>query len=165
MKIYIVGSVASGKTTLAKKLSNHLNIHHYELDTIVRVQTGKGRYKRTAEEQVEEIARIDKDNDWIIEGTYRESCHCLFDKADRIIFLDTPYYLRKIRIFTRFLKQQLHIEPSHYKSDLKMLKSMYKWTNQFEENKNQFQEMLGTYGSKVIKIDSIKLENFTDNLN
>ena len=35
MKILIVGIVASGKTTLAKKLAEILNIKHYEIDSIV----------------------------------------------------------------------------------------------------------------------------------
>lgn len=34
-KIHIIGSVGSGKTTLARKLSNQLGIPHYELDNVV----------------------------------------------------------------------------------------------------------------------------------
>ena len=35
MKILIIGIVASGKTTLAKKLSRKTNIEYYEIDSIV----------------------------------------------------------------------------------------------------------------------------------
>lgn len=35
MKLYIIGSVASGKTTLAKRLSEITNIHYATLDEIV----------------------------------------------------------------------------------------------------------------------------------
>ena len=35
MKILILGIVGSGKTTIARKLSNRLNIKHYEIDSIV----------------------------------------------------------------------------------------------------------------------------------
>lgn len=35
MKILIVGIVASGKTTLARRLSKLLNIKHYEIDSVV----------------------------------------------------------------------------------------------------------------------------------
>ena len=34
-KIHIIGSVASGKTTLAKELSRKLAIPYYELDNVV----------------------------------------------------------------------------------------------------------------------------------
>ncbi len=33
-KIYIVGTMGSGKTYLAKKLSKELNIPHYDLDDL-----------------------------------------------------------------------------------------------------------------------------------
>lgn len=46
-KIYIVGSVASGKTTFAKELSVSLDIPWFELDCIVYQKTENGRYKRT----------------------------------------------------------------------------------------------------------------------
>jgi adenylate kinase family enzyme len=153
-KIYIVGIVASGKTTLAKKLSKEMNIPHYELDCIVHVKTENGSYKRTPEEQVQEIKRIDELGDWIIEGTLRSSCHCLLEMADKIIFLDTPLWLRKCRILTRFIKQQLHIEPCHYKSDFNVLRLMYKWTDDFENNRKQFEELLSTYKYKLTTIAS-----------
>lgn len=35
MKLYIIGSVASGKTTLAKRLSEITNIYYTSLDEIV----------------------------------------------------------------------------------------------------------------------------------
>ncbi|OOC61399.1 EutP/PduV family microcompartment system protein [Paenibacillus ihbetae] len=52
-KILIMGSVASGKTTLARRLSEQLHIPWFELDAIVHHQTSTGRYKRTEEEQIE----------------------------------------------------------------------------------------------------------------
>lgn len=150
-KIYIIGIVASGKTTLARKLSNERHIPHYELDCIVHAKTDCGRYKRTPKEQVEEIIRIDRLGDWIIEGTYRQSCHCLLDMSDEIIFLDPPLWLRKYRIITRFIKQKLHIEPCHYKSNFHMLKMMFKWTKDFETNREQFEKMLAQYKPKLLR--------------
>lgn len=155
-KIYIVGIVASGKTTLAKRLSRKMGVPHYELDCIVHVKTDIGRYKRTPEEQVEEINRINGFGDWIIEGTYRGSCKCLLDMAEEIIFLDPPLWLRKYRILTRFIKQKLHIERCHYKSDFNMLKMMYKWTKDFEENREQFDVVLERYKNKLTRITNIK---------
>ena len=150
MKLYIVGSVASGKTTLASKLSKQLSIPFYELDCIVHDGSKCPRYKRTQEEQAEVIAEINQESDWIIEGTYRKSCHMLFEIADCILFLDPQLFIRKYRIFKRFMKQQLGIEKSHYKSDLRMLKLMYKWTRDFENDREDFEELLGTYHNKLI---------------
>lgn len=158
--IFIIGSVASGKTTLAKLLSKKLNIPWYELDCIVHHNTREGRKKRSREEQIEVIKEIDSKGPWIFEGTDRESYKCLFDMAETIIFLDPPLWKRKLRIFTRFLKQKIGIEKSHYKSDLSMLKMMYTWTNDFEKNRDQLERKIKRYEGKVIKLDNKKNLNF-----
>jgi adenylate kinase family enzyme len=150
-KIYIVGIVASGKTTFAKKLSMDLDIPWLELDSIVKYDDSEYKgYNQMPEQQVEIISEIDKKGKWIIEGTYRQSCHFLFDMADTIIFLDPPLWKRKIRIFTRFVKQIIGLEKSHYKPNLKILISMYKWTNKFEKSKRDFIKILSQYRKKLI---------------
>lgn len=156
MKIFIIGIVASGKTTLAKRLSKNIDVPWYELDSIVHHQTAEGRYKRTQGEQMEVILEIDKKGSWIFEGTDRESYHCLYEMADTIIFLDTPLWKRKIRIFIRFLKQKLGLEKCHYKPDIKMLKMMYKWTRDFENDRANFEAKLQMYNNKLVRLDGNK---------
>lgn len=51
MKIDIVGSVASGKTTLAKKISLKYNVPYYEKDNIVWERTANRDKKRTSEKR------------------------------------------------------------------------------------------------------------------
>ncbi|CAG7642481.1 hypothetical protein PAESOLCIP111_04345 [Paenibacillus solanacearum] len=156
-KILIIGIVASGKTTLAKRLSKKMNIPWYELDAIVHHRTPTGRYKRTAEEQIEVIMEIDNRGEWIFEGTDRTSYQCLYQMADTIIFLDTPLWKRKIRILTRFIKQKLGIESCHYKPDFLMLKMMYKWTRDFEQDRSRFEAKLNSYSEKVIRLNNNSL--------
>ena len=159
MKILIFGIVASGKTTLAKKLSKELNIPYYEGDCIAWGFPGEERYKRTDEEQAEMIDKINENPDWIVEGTYRESQRAFYDYADKIIFLDTPLYVRKYRIVKRFLKQKLGIEKCHYKPDLNMLKAMFKWTKEFEEERSKHEERLLKYREKLVWIKTAKKLN------
>lgn len=151
-KILIVGIVASGKTTIARELSAHTGIPWFELDSIVHKHTDNGRKKQSADEQVKEIREINALGHWIFEGVYRASYHCLLDAADQIIFLDTPLWKRRYRIIARFIRQQLKIEPCHYKSDLHMLKMMFKWTKDFEQNRENFTQMLNKYSDKLVII-------------
>ncbi|KQY83313.1 hypothetical protein ASD24_13630 [Paenibacillus sp. Root52] len=151
-KIFIIGIVASGKTTLAKRLSNQLSIPWHELDNIVHHHTLEGRNKRTPEEQVEVIYDIDRSGDWIFEGVHRESYNCLLDMADTIIFLDPPLWKRKIRILTRYIKQNLGLERCDYKPDIAMLKMMYTWTSNFEHNRPAFEAKLNLYRHKVTRV-------------
>lgn len=44
-KIHIIGSVASGKTTMAKDLSMKLQIPYYELDNVVWKRSDRGDIK------------------------------------------------------------------------------------------------------------------------
>lgn len=162
-KILIIGIVASGKTTLAKRLSQKVSVPWYELDSIVHHKIHTGRYKRSAEEQIERIKEIDKKGVWIFEGTDRDSYQCLYQMADIIVFLYTPLWKRRIRILIRFLKQRLGIEKCHYKPNIIMLKMMYKWTRDFEQNRNHFEAKLKLYNEKVIRVrDNNNLDFLND---
>lgn len=150
MKILIFGIVASGKTTLARKLSKELNIPYYEGDCIAWGFPNEKRYKRSYEEQERIITKINENESWIIEGTYRESQRLVYDLTDKIIFLDTPLYKRKLRIITRFIKQKTGREKSNYKPTFEMLKFMFKWTNDFEKNRHTYESRLLKYKGKLI---------------
>ncbi len=148
-KIYIVGNVGSGKTTLSKRLSKKLGIKHFEVDNIAHKNTEMGRIKQSDDEQINEFRKINEEKSWIVEGTFRPSCKFLLENADLIVFLDPTLRIRKYRIVKRFIKQQIGLEKSHYKSDLKMLKAMFRWTSDFEKNRNKFEEMMKPYNEKL----------------
>ena len=153
MKILIIGSVASGKTSLARKLSRKLNINYYEIDSIVH--DDKNNYKRGPEEQRKIIDEInDKENSWIIEGTLRKNLFYLLEMTDVIVYLNINVRIRKWRIIKRFVKQKLRLEKSNYKPSIDMFKLMFKWTSDFEKNKNELELMLDTYKEKLIKLNN-----------
>ena len=154
MKILIIGIVASGKTTLAKKLSRKTNIEYYEIDSIVH--DDKNNLKRSVEEQQKIIEKINNKNNWIIEGTLRKNLYNLLDISDKIIYLDIPLKVRKRRILLRFLKQKLKIEKCNYKPTIKMLKNMYKWTDDFEKGKELFEKEIFKYKNKLVILKNKK---------
>lgn len=158
MKILIIGSVASGKTTLAKKISSKNKIDYYEIDSIVYDDLNKR--KRKLEEQIDIINNINKSDNWIIEGTLRKNLYFLLDLADKIIYLNIPLNKRKRRIFTRFIKQKIGIEKCNYKPDINILKMMYKWTNDFEREKNIFEKKLSKYNEKLVILSDVNKECF-----
>lgn len=150
MKVLIIGSVASGKSTLARKLSNKSNIKSYEIDSIVHDDVNN--IKRKNEEQQKIIKKIDNQNEWIIEGTLRRNLYNLLEMADNIIYVDTPLIIRKKRILTRYIKQKLGIEKCGYKPSYKMLKNMYTWTKEFESKRKDFEDVLKKYQEKLIVV-------------
>ncbi|MBZ9689714.1 hypothetical protein G9F72_025890 [Clostridium estertheticum] len=152
-KIYIIGSVASGKTTMAKKLSNLFNITWHELDNVVHMRLPGGDVTRSSEEITFEFNKIISCEKWIIEGVFRECFNEGFDKADSIILLNTPPYKRKCRIAKRWLCQRIRLEESNYVPTFKMLLRMYKWSSGFEKSKDTILKTLEPYIDKVIVLN------------
>ena len=155
-KIYIIGCLGSGKTTLARKLSKVLDIPYYELDEIAYRYENKKRRRVEIEEQKVLLNKIDSEGQWILEGVYRKSYDHILESCDTIIFLDTPLKKRQINIIKRFVKQQLGIEQCNYKSDLKMLSFMLQWNKDFEKTRYLFEKRLKKYEEKVIYIEKFK---------
>ena len=147
MKILIIGSVASGKSTYSKKLSKELNIKRYEIDEIVHDDIK--HIKRTLEEQKEIIAEINKNDSWIIVGVLRKNLYFLLDISDEIILMDTSDKVRKFRIVKRYIKQKLRIEKCGYKPSIGMVKDMFKWSSEFEDKKKDLLDTLDKYKDKV----------------
>jgi adenylate kinase family enzyme len=87
-----MGTMGSGKTTLAKKLSDKLKIKNYDLDDIVWIKKfTKQRDKMLRIKKLKEI--VDK-KQWIMEGVHNEWNEYAFKKADLVIWLDlNPHYV------------------------------------------------------------------------
>ena len=133
-KIYLVGSVGSGKTTLGKVLATKLSLNFYEMDNIIFERLPSGDRKRSDEEVNNLVGHILEEDTWLIEGTcLRDIVQPIFNNSQIIIFLDIPYLVRVFRFSKRFLKQLLHIEEANYKPSLKMYFNMFKWNHSFEK--------------------------------
>ena len=62
--------------------------------------------------------------------------------------------IRKRRILYRYIKQRLGLEKCNYMPNMKMLKNMYKWTSEFENNKINFEKDLFRYEEKLTILQS-----------
>ncbi|QAA23433.1 AAA family ATPase [Sporolactobacillus terrae] len=143
-RIHIIGSVGSGKTTLARRLSKNYNIPYYELDNVVWKRTSSGDLRRSDEERDHYLEQIVRSKRWIIEGAHAHHwVNKSFEAADLIIFLDPPYFVRIYRITKRFIRQKLRIEAAHYTPSFKIFKKMFEWNRTFEkESKPQIVNLL-----------------------
>ena len=150
MKIHIIGSVGSGKSTLARTLAAELGIPYYELDNVVWHRHENGDIRNSPEVRDDEFHRIIEGQNWIIEGVHHIWTKQGFERADIIIFLDTPIAVRNWRILKRFTVQKIGFEKGNYKQTWSMLKKMYQWNYQFENNsKPEILEILQPNRHKV----------------
>ena len=111
MKIHIIGCSGTGKTYLAKRLSNKYNIPHYDLDNIYWDNSFQKYGIKTEVEKRDKLLKniLEKDS-WIIEGIYYKWLEQSFKDADIIYILDLPKYIYKFRIIKRFIKRKLKLE-------------------------------------------------------
>ena len=111
MKIHIIGCSGTGKTYLAKRLSNKYNIPHYDLDNIYWDNSSEKYGLKTEFEKRDNLLQniLEKDA-WIVEGIYYKWLEQSFKDADIIYILDLPKYIYKFRIIKRFIKRKLKLE-------------------------------------------------------
>ncbi|WP_456272565.1 DNA topology modulation protein FlaR [Bacillus sp. AK031] len=163
MKIHIIGSVGSGKSTLARTISADLNIPYYELDNVVWQRHEDGDIRNSPEVRDRKFNRILNQEHWIIEGVHHTWTEEGFQRADLIVFLDTPIAKRNWRILKRFTIQKLGFEKGNYKQTWRMLRNMYKWNYHFEKvSKPEIMKMLKPNLHKVkILTDNTRIKEFT----
>ncbi|WP_245808922.1 AAA family ATPase [Shouchella patagoniensis] len=156
-KIHIIGPVGSGKTTLARKLANQLEIPTYELDNIVwERRVGRSDRRREVEERDALFSDIVKRNKWIIEGVHRWVGDGLRE-ADFIILLDVPYKVRLAQILSRYNKQKQRLEEANYVPSMKMLQAMFKWNDDYEiRERDLILAMLEPFKEKVCTINCLE---------
>jgi len=153
MKMYIVGSVASGKSTLAKKLSEILSISYQSLDEVVYI-TDKSNYwgnrKRPVKDRDKLFYSVIHQPKWIIEDAGRICFENGLKEADTVVLLEIPTKIRNYRIIKRWIKQRLGIEKCIYNPRYGMLKCMLQWSKDYDEGKDNLKNRISTYQEKVI---------------
>lgn len=135
-KIYIIGPVGSGKTTLAKKMSQKYNIKMYELDKIVW-DDENGNIKRSDSEISSMFNNIIKNESWIIEDVGRSKFINGILSADIVYYISLSKFTIYKRCISRWIKQKLGVEKYNYKPTLKGLIQMIKWARQDLKNKDK----------------------------
>lgn len=158
MKIYIVGSVGSGKTTLARKVASKMKVPHFETDNFVWTRNPVGADSRNEIEVRNQLLQdaIALDN-WVIEGVHIDWTDAGLEEADHIIFLDIPIRKRSQRIVIRYIRQLLRIEKANYQPTFTMFRRMFKWNKYFEEQmKPEFLMKFNAYEHKVNRFQTDK---------
>lgn len=158
MKIYITGSVASGKSTLARKLSAVSGILCWHLDDVVyeKDPTGEWGNRKRPQEVREKIFAEILSGDYIIEDTGREMFLEGMRRADQIVVLEIPLHVRYRRIILRHIKQVLGVEKSTYRPSLKMVRSMFRWAENFDSGADGVKARIAPFAGKTVTLHSQK---------
>lgn len=153
-KIHIIGGPGSGKSYMAKLISNKMNIKNYDLDNIFwDNSTDTFGTKADTKIRDKKLNDILLKESWIIEGVYYSWLSDSFDKANIIIVLKTNVYIRDYRIIKRFLMRKMGLTPRNKKETLKGLVNLLKWNHKYDKrNMVEAEEIIDQYRDKKIII-------------
>ncbi|MBN2051890.1 hypothetical protein JW756_00120 [Candidatus Woesearchaeota archaeon] len=152
-RIYIIGNSASGKTSLAKKLSRILKIKNYDLDDFYWQK--KFTKKRSREEIEKLVKKATHKKKWIIEGVYSSCVTCSLDKADLIVWLDYPAHIITWRLLKRQIKRKEKISSTidflHYALDY-YKKPTHKHHDRNESTRHKHKTIVENYPAEIVHI-------------
>ncbi len=157
MKIHIIGCSGSGKTYLAKALSEKYNVPHFDLDDIQWDNNADGYgVKMPIEKRTALLNDILKNDSWIIEGVYYAWVGKCFEDADKIYVLDTPKRVYTYRIIKRTIRRKLGLEKGK-KETFKSVYNLLKWTETFQ-NKSmvEIRKIINSYPKKTVWLNNCK---------
>ncbi len=110
MRITILGLPGSGKSTLARRISDKQGIPHIHIDTFWK-EGGGGHNRQTTPnpEQTHahvraEVMEAIQQESWVSDGVYPPVQSLIAERADTMIFLDTPLYDRLRNQINRTLR-------------------------------------------------------------
>lgn len=165
MKLYIVGSVASGKSTLARRLSEKTGIPCFHLDAVVYASDPGSTWgnKKRPEAERERLFSEALQGDCILEDTGRACFLEGLRRADQIVVLELPLWVRYKRIFLRHIKQKLGMEACGYKPSLKMVRGMLRWARDFDTGADGVKRRVAPFQSKTVVLRSqAEIEKFVE---
>jgi adenylate kinase family enzyme len=99
VKIAVVGTTCSGKTTVARRLAARYDLEHVELDAL---HWGPGWAEPSAEEFRAKIEAALSESGWVADGGYHGKIGDLvLERADLVVWLDLPFPTVFRRLFLR----------------------------------------------------------------
>lgn len=100
-RVMIIGQPGAGKSTLARKIGDlaHLPVEHVD-----QIYWMSGWKKRDDYEIDEMCHQVHMREEWVFEGGRSTTWRERMERADMLIWLDFPLWLRCWRVFTRTLR-------------------------------------------------------------
>jgi adenylate kinase family enzyme len=107
MRIVVVGTSGAGKTTLARRIADRLQLPHIELDAINSQSEWRDLTRQDPEEFVRRVTEAIQAEAWVVDGNYGP----VWRRATHLVWLDYDRAVIMARVISRsFLRALLRTE-------------------------------------------------------
>jgi adenylate kinase family enzyme len=149
-RVVVVGISGSGKTTVAKRLSEGLGLAHLEMDAVMHDGGWNATPDNEFRRRIDEFTQVDQ---WVVDGNYTSHgvADIVWPRADTVVWLDPsrPVVMRRVvgrtlrRVTTREELWNGNREPwtNLYSRDPYKNIIVWAWTR-FEGTREKYERML-----------------------
>lgn len=102
-RIMIIGQPGSGKSVLARKLGAKLGLPVYHID---HIHWQRGWKERTRTEKTKLCREVHAKDTWVFEGGHSSTWPERLDRADTLIWIDLPWWIRTVSVVYREAKSR-----------------------------------------------------------
>lgn len=100
LRINVVGSSGSGKSTFSKQLAERLGLPYIELDELHWKPNWEPSTNKELFDRLEQALSADA---WVLDGNYKKATSIKWRRAQIVVFLDLPFPI----VFYRVVKRSL----------------------------------------------------------
>lgn len=145
LRISVVGTLGSGKTTFARKASSIIKAPHIELDGL----HWESNWVEASNDLFRERVRDSLEGDsWVVDGNYHQVRDIVWSRADTVVWLDYPFKIIMGRLAKRTMRRILTGEKlwngnqEHFRN-LLTKDSVFLWAiKTYRKRRRQYPELL-----------------------
>ncbi len=100
VRINVLGTSGSGKTTVSKRIAQKLNVSHIQMDELF----WKPNWRESIDEEFfPKLEKALSSDDWVLDGNYTRTIPIKWRQVQIVVYLDLPFHIVLYRVIKRSL--------------------------------------------------------------
>jgi hypothetical protein len=167
-RIVVIGVTGSGKSILAERLAQKLDLEYIELDALY---WKPGWVETDREEFRQKVAQATSAPAWALAGNYSFARDLIWPRAEALVWLDYSFLLVFSRLIRRTLRRWLTQEPLWGTNTERLWPQLKIWSkdslffwqvHSFRKHKRLYPQLIASSGYSHLKVFHFKKPGETD---